>query len=189
MGMPNLAERHWSPAAVRALPEDGNRYECIDGQLLVSPSPRAVHQDVLMQFIGALSAFVQEESLGHLLASPADLEFIHGSLVQPDLFVAVPRSPARRVRQWTDVERLRLAVEVLSPSTARYDRGFKRLFYQRAGVDEYWIVDPDARLLERWRPDDARPEVVRERFLWTPSESTRSLEIDVSGILATVLDT
>ena len=61
-----------------------------------------------------------------------------------------------------------LAVEVLSPSTARADRTVKRRLYQRAGVPEYWIVDLEARLVERWRPADERPEVLTDTLTWRP---------------------
>ena len=61
-----------------------------------------------------------------------------------------------------------LAIEVRSPSTAAVDQGRKRLLYQRERVPEYWIVDCDARCIERWRPADERPEVLTERISWQP---------------------
>ena len=69
--------------------------------------------------------------------------------------------------------------EVTSPSTARYDRITKRRRYQRSGVAEYWIVDPDARIVERWRPQDDRPEVLYETVLWHPPGALESLPIDL----------
>jgi Uma2 family endonuclease len=79
-------------------------------------------------------------------------------------------------------------VEVASPSTARYDRGLKRRFYQRAGVPEYWIVDLDARIVERWRPGDARPEVLDGVLSWQPGPEAPALTIDLAAFFARVMD-
>jgi Uma2 family endonuclease len=78
-----------------------------------------------------------------------------------------------------------LVDEVLSPSTAQYDRRLKRLRYQRAGVPEYWIVDLDGRVVERWRPEDTRPEVLSERLRWNPADAV-DLDLDVAGFFAEV---
>lgn len=184
MAMPSLVERYWTAEDVRALPEDGNRYECIDGVLLVTPAPRGLHQRACMAMIRALDAFVAEHSLGELLYSPADIELEHGTLVQPDLFVALGWAPPY---EWRSITGLRLAIEVLSPSTARRDRGIKREFYQRAGVHEYWIVDLDARLIERWTPSSERPEILRETLRWAPAGAAEPLEIDLVSFFAKVL--
>ena len=80
----------------------------------------------------------------------------------------VPLVEGRRPKNWEEYGIPLLVVEVLSPSTARYDRLVKRHRYQRAGTREYWIVDPDARLVERWRPDDERPEILEETLTWQP---------------------
>ena len=73
---------------------------------------------------------------------------------------------------------------MLSPSTARYDRTLKRKRYQRAGVPEYWIVDPDARVIERWRPEDERPEVASESLSWQPVPGTSPLLLDLPALFA-----
>jgi Uma2 family endonuclease len=76
---------------------------------------------------------------------------------------------------------------VLSPNSARYDRVQKRPLYQRH-VPEYWIVDPDARLFERWRPGDARPEVLTETLEWHPESAADPLRLDVADFFARLLD-
>ena len=81
-----------------------------------------------------------------------------------------------------------LAVEILSPGTAIRDRGVKRRLYQREGVPEYWIVDLEARLIERWRPSDLRPEIAHETIEWTPAGATASHMIDLADYFADVLD-
>lgn len=186
MAMPDLVERYWTAEDVRALPEDGNRYECIDGVLLVTPAPRWLHQRAVMALIRSLDAFVSDHSLGEFLSSPADIELEPGTLVQPDLFVALGW-PGNAPYEWHSITGLLLAIEVLSPSTARRDRGVKREFYQRAGVHEYWIVDLDARLIERWTPSSERPEILRETLRWGPAGATEPLEIDLPGFFAKVL--
>ena len=76
---------------------------------------------------------------------------------------------------------------MLSPSTARTDRGRKRECYQRAGVHEYWIVDHAARLVERWRPTDARPEIISGTLVWHPEGAATPLEIDLPALFREAL--
>lgn len=175
MVMPDLAP--WTRERVLALPSDGNRYELIDGQLLVSPAARPLHQIACYLLATRLDPYVQEHRLGLLLPLPADLEPEPGQLTQPDLFVL---PPGPRFARWEQAPLPFLVVEVLSPSTARYDRGLKRHFYQRAGVQEYWVVDLDARVVERWRPGDERPEVASETLAWQPVAGLPPLELDLA---------
>jgi Uma2 family endonuclease len=181
MAMPALESQYWTAAEVRALPDDGKRYECIDGELLVTPSPAFLHQFVVREFLLALAPFVAGEALGSLCHSPADVEIEPSTTVQPDLFVARGLDGAP-IRDWTDIKGLLLAIEVLSPSTARYDKGLKRRFYQRNGVEEYWIVDTDSLVVERWRPADDRPEVLVDEIQWYPIAATQPLRIDLVAL-------
>lgn len=187
MAMPALEPHYWTAAEVRELPDDGKRYECIDGELLVTPSPRGLHQLAIREIAFALHNFVKTHQLGEMLWSPADIELQPNTLVQPDIFVARPREGAR-VRAWTDIANLLLAIEVLSPSTARYDRVVKRMFFQRAGVEQYWIVDLDARLIERWRPDDVSPEILADELTWHPSGADEPLELNLHDLFAAICD-
>jgi Uma2 family endonuclease len=188
MAMPALEPRYWTAADVRELPDDGNRYECIDGELLVTPAPRGGHQAALRDLFRLLDSFVQRNAIGDFLWSPADIELEPDSLVQPDLFVARLGPGITKFRNWTEIVGLELAIEVLSPSTARYDRLVKRRFYQRAGVTEYWIVDLDARLIERWRPQDEKPEIAIETLRWQPAGAGEALTLDVAGFFAELCD-
>jgi Uma2 family endonuclease len=173
MGMPQTAEI-WTAERIRALPDDGLRHEVVDGEHLVSPSPRPLHQFAVAELFWYLDRYVREHRLGRLWTSPADLELDPKTLVQPDLFV----TRKARVKTWKDALPLRLAIEVLSPSTARADRIVKRRRFQRAAV-EYWIVDLKARLFERWRPGDKRPEVASERLEWQPEPALPPLQVDL----------
>ena len=107
-------------------------------------------------------------------------------LSQPDAFV-MSNEEWRRVRAGRIVNSLLLAVEVLSPSSAGHDRVRKRPAYQRT-VPEYWIVDLDARLVERWRPGDDRPEILPDRLEWLPVGASAPFRLDVAEYFARVLD-
>jgi Uma2 family endonuclease len=186
MGMPQAA-RFWTPDDVRALPADGHRYEVVAGELLVTPAPSLPHQAAAVRLHRLLEDYLVAVSVGYVAISPADIEPEVGALVQPDVFVA-PLVGGRRPRSWRDIHSLLLAVEILSPSSARADRTVKRRLYQRAGVAEYWIVDLDARLVERWRPADDRPEVLAETLAWRPEGSTEPLTLNLPSFFAYVLD-
>jgi Uma2 family endonuclease len=178
---------YWTAAEVRNLPEDGKRHECIDGELLVTPSPSFLHQSVVKEVLLALAPFVSAQAIGTICLSPADVEIERSTTVQPDVFVA-RSATGTALRSWTDISGLLLAIEVLSPATARSDKGLKRRFYQRNGVSEYWIIDLDARVVERWRADDDRPEVLVEQLLWLPEGSSEALKIDLPALFARALD-
>jgi Uma2 family endonuclease len=150
--------------------------------LLVTPAAVNVHQRVIEQLFLQLAPQVHSRALGEMRCLAADIRLHPGSLVQPDLFVIPPAGDGRPVRDWSEVTALRLAVEVLSPSTARYDRGLKRRYYQRALVEEYWIVDLEARLVERWRPDDDRPEILSQTLTWQPSGADEPLVVDLVAL-------
>ena len=175
MVMPQ-ASKVWTRDEVLALPDDGNRYELIAGQLLVSPSPRAVHQLALYELFHLVDAYVREHRLGIAGLSPADLDLGLEDVSQPDLFVVpYPDRPAQR--GWRGFGIPRLAVEILSPSTARYDRIVKRQRYQQGRVANYWIVDLDAGVVEVWRPADEFP-VINDRTLhWQPDSAVPPLEM------------
>ncbi|HEY0969719.1 MAG TPA: Uma2 family endonuclease [Gemmatimonadales bacterium] len=179
------AVTHWTVDMVRALPDDGKRYEVVDGELLVSPGPSWQHQAASRVLFRTLDRFLAGRAVGEVMYAPADVVFADDSMVEPDLFV-VPLVDGRVPRSWEEVGRLLLAVEILSPSTARADRQVKRRLYQREGVPEYWIVDVDARLVERWRPDDERPEILAERLEWRPDPAHPALEIDLPACFAEV---
>ena len=184
MVMPNLG-RVWTREEVLALPDDGNRYELIDGDLLVSPSPTWTHQRAVGQLFLLIAPFVDAHGIGTTLFSPADLDLKAEQLAQPDLFV-VERSSHEAPTRWSDLRVPMLVVEILSPSTVRYDRITKRGRYQRSRISEYWIVDTDARRIERWRPDDREAEIITRSITWQPSAGGPALTIDLDRLFAKV---
>ena len=158
------------------------RYELVDGLLLVTNAPRPVHQIVLSLLMEQLLPYVRRHDLGRVLTSPSALGLEPNTVVQPDLFVV--RAADGPMRQWSQVTALLLAVEVLSPSTANVDRTRKRRLYQRTGVPDYWVVDADARLVERWTPADLRPEPVEDRLTWRPAGAAGPLVLDLPALFA-----
>ena len=171
MGMPAI-QRRWTTADVRELTREDRpwpRYELIAGELLVTPAPGSIHQIAATEIWSLLNAYLEREPVGLAVVSPADLELKPGTITQPDVFVVPAETRiAADVLQWPDVKSLLLAVEVLSPSTLRTDRVKKRDFYLDNGVEEYWVVDLDARIVERWRPAQETPELTRDRLEWAP---------------------
>ncbi len=178
MGM--AAPIYYTAELVRALPDDGNRYEVVRGELLVTPAPRAWHQEVAQRLAEALRAYLRREPVGHAFCSPADISWGPDTLVQPDLFI-VPLEQARTL-DWKQMTDLLLVAEVLSPSSRRADRFAKRLEYQRRGVPVYWIVDGDERQVEVWTPGDTFPGFERERVAWHPSGAGTAFELDLSEL-------
>jgi len=169
---------------VQQMPEDGNRYEAIDGALYMTPAPSVRHQRVSLRLERALFAILVESGLGELLHAPVGVEFpVTGEGVQPDiLFVSNDRRAivaGDLIRGAPD-----LVVEILSPSTSSRDRGVKLRLYERRGVAQYWIVDPDANAIEVWRfAQDPRHERFVDRLPVHFGTKLRG-EIDLEAVFA-----
>jgi Uma2 family endonuclease len=186
MAMPAVADRRWTVAEVQALPDDpSHRVECVDGVLLVSPTPRTAHQSAVTDLALLLESLVRPAGAGAVVVAPSEWVLDPRTLVQPDLYV-VPLVDGRRPR--TDEERGHplLFVEVLSPSTARFDRVVKRERYLRAGI-EYWIVDLDSRLIERWVPGDERPGIHADELAWQPAGASAPFVLALEPFFTEVL--
>ncbi len=177
-----LVPRYFTAEMVRALPEDGQRYEVVHGELLVTPAPTLPHQRVVTRLVVALAPYCERLGLGEVLTSPADVSWGEDVLVQPDVFVTA-RDEAG-LREWSSLRTLDLVVEVLSPSTAKQDRFQKRRLYQRQGVETLWIVDIDRALVEVWTPDAILPLVRTEELVWHPPGAAEPLVIPVAGLFA-----
>jgi Uma2 family endonuclease len=133
--MPALSESgRWTIDLLETLPDDGNRYECIDGELYVTPPPATAHQWMVSMLLRLLGPYVDESGIGFTFTAPTGVEVDPSTMVEPD--VLVTRFPSsNRVKRFLG-EDLLLAIEILSPTTARRDRGVTRAIYTRIGVDE-----------------------------------------------------
>ena len=182
MSMPLMS--YFTAAAVRALPDDGNRYETVRGELLVTPAPGGMHQYVLGHLEFAIRNYLAANGIDGALASPADISFdLDDTLVQPDLFVA-DLAAFKHGWRWASIRTLHLAIEVVSQSSAKADRVTKRRLYQEQRVAEYWVVDLDQRQVEVWVPDALFPRVERDRLVWRHPLLGESCSVDLLKLLA-----
>jgi Uma2 family endonuclease len=157
---------HFTAADLASMPDDGNRYELVRGELLVSPAPGGRHQMLVAQLLVELRLYLEPHGLARqALMAPADITFADDTVLEPDLFVA-DTAALLRSWKWTDVTTLSLVVEVTSRSTEHTDRTTKRDEYQRHGIPVYWIVDGDQRQVEIWTPGAKNAIIERERLTW-----------------------
>ncbi len=126
---------------------EGTQYELLDGEMILAASPNDRHQTVLLELVWEVRPFVRARRLGRMWIAPFDVIFSETDIAQPDiLFVSNERSgiiTAANIQGAPD-----LVVEITSPSTVQYDRGYKMVLYGRYGVREYWIVEPVAETVE-----------------------------------------
>lgn len=152
-------EREWTYEDYLQLPDDGNRYEIIDGRLYVSPAPSPYHQ-TLSRRVQFLFYPLELAGQGQIFNAPVDLLMLGATPVQPDLvFLSAEQGPMVTRRALEGVPTL--LVEILSPSTAGRDRTLKMNKYASCGVPHYWILDPFSRTLEMYRLADSRYQLER----------------------------
>jgi Uma2 family endonuclease len=148
----------------RLLPEDGRRWELFEGDFLVTPAPTPLHQKISRRLQHALMTQLEDTGLAQVIDAPIDVIFDDFSVVQPDLVIVSTAHAslitARAVEGAPDV-----LVEILSPSSIDRDRYLKLRLYERFGVREYWIVDPEHGFLEAYRlgANPTRSYELRER--------------------------
>ena len=175
-----LQPTYYTADMVRALPDDGNRYELVWGELLVSPSPRRAHQRLVGRIFVLLHAYCTEWGAAEAVLSPSDISWGDDSLVQPDVFAA-PIEQAT-AGSWTAIQELLLVAEVLSPSTAHYDRFPKRRLYQDQGVPLVWLFDIEREQVEVWTARDVMPTIVTDQLSWHPKGASAPLVIEIADL-------
>jgi Uma2 family endonuclease len=134
------------------LPDDGGRYEIVDGEIFMTPAPSIRHQDISSRLHSRLGPFLESSGAGRLFAAPTGVRFSDDVVVQPDLLVVLAEHRSRIAEQVIDGPP-DLVVEILSPGTARRDLVAKRELYARFGVPEYWIVDSEGSNIEVLTPE------------------------------------
>ncbi len=145
---PPKAKRRWTyDEMAAALPETNQPTELWDGEIIMSAAPRPVHQRIVLGFAELLKAHAKLRALGEVFISPIDVVLSANKVVQPDVvFIASARKSMVEtacIRGAPD-----LLVEVISEGTWRRDRVDKKALYEQCGVPEYWIIDPESRLIE-----------------------------------------
>ncbi len=177
MGM-SQPKRTYTADDLDEFPDDGNRYEVIDGELYVTPSPRLWHQSAVLELATLIRPYAKAIGL-RTFAAPTDVRASQFTQVEPDLFVYPRLADVDGTTRWVVMNRLLLAVEILSGSTARVDRGRKRELYLEHGIAEYWIIDLDARVVEVWAQGTAEPLMEAAQLHWQPIREHDALVIDL----------
>jgi Uma2 family endonuclease len=172
--------KQWTLEEVHSLPDDGNKYELVRGELFVTPPPNDDHETILARLTRILDPFVVENGLGLVYRARAVMRF-EGSEVEPDLMVRQPKREG--TVDWDEAPTPILIVEVLSGSTRRRDNVQKREFYLDAGVAEYWLVDrerSEVRVVRR----DVDDVVVTGHLTWSPPQARTALTIELSAVFS-----
>jgi Uma2 family endonuclease len=184
MVMPATA-REWTVEMLDALPDDGQRYEIIDGELFVTPAPGEPHQLIAGELYARLREYLRGHRVGKQIVSPADVR--RGdrkrNRVQPDVFV-VRLTDGQRPAYPYNLHELLLAVEIVSPSNPLLDYQVKRDLYLREGVGEYWVINPDALNVSRWRGRDEPGEVLSRSIDWHPEGMSEPFVLDLAEFFA-----
>ena len=183
MGMA-IKTRRWTRADLSRLPDDGNRYEVLDGELFVTPQAAATHQYIAYRLVLTLGPYCDRHAIGWV-PGPGAVVFEEQSELQPDVQV-VPGVPRMRSEhEWKTLPLPLLVVEILSDSTARRDLGKKRDAYLRIGIPTYWVVDASERRVLIWAGPTAAdaPVIETDVLRWQPRADLPPLEITVDSIL------
>jgi len=176
--MPMAQAKVWTLEELHSLPDDGNKYELLHGELFVTPAPTFDHETVIARLSAVLVPFVMAHGLGYVYSGNSVIAQDESELL-PDLLV---RQPAAPKTVWKSAPVPILVVEVLSPSTRKRDREFKGPYYvDEAGVPEYWIVDEDRRSITVVHRG-AFPVTTTDRLTWAPREVEATLEIDLVDV-------
>ena len=145
--IPGPGQGRWTYRDYAALPDDGHRYEIVNGVLYMAPAPSWSHQEIVGAFYRYLYTYVTSSDLGGVFIAPIDVELAPNVVFQPDVVVLLKES-RDKLKERHIVGAPDLVVEVVSPGSATHDRYKKLEAYARAGVPEYWIADPDAQTVE-----------------------------------------
>lgn len=171
---------HYTVDDLDLFPDDGERYELLDGILLVTPGPKAVHQRVANRLQAQLYAAVEVAGVGSVVG-PGAISVPPRTQLQPDILVYPSRFAADA--EWVEITEHWLAIEVLSRSSRVYDRDFKRAAYFALGVGQVWLVDIADRSVEVWRDRDEH-EVVRDVIQWRVPAGDLVVPIDLHAVFA-----
>jgi len=137
-------------------PDDGLRHELIDGEHYVTPSPNTKHQKIVLRLAARILNWVEKHAIGQVFVAPFDVVFTKFDVVEPDVLY-MSNGRAAEILTDANVQGVpELVVEIGSPSTRRRDETVKRLLYERAGVSEYWVVDPELDVIRLYRREGER---------------------------------
>lgn len=169
----------WTYEEYARLPDDGNRYEVLDGEVLVTPSPGTSHQRTASRLFTQLWEYVRAQGLGEMVWD-LDLLFVSGQYLRPDMMY-VPKAERSRLVERGMEGTPGLVVEIVSTSSVRIDRVRKPARYADFGVPEYWAVDPGHKGIWIWEFDKAavEPRLGTERVVWQPDPAVPPLRLEI----------
>ncbi len=174
------ATKQWTLDELHSLPDDGNKYELIHGELYVTPAPSPGHETVAARLNTLLVPYVVRHNLGFVY-HPRSVIRWRGSEVEPDLMVRQLPTNDLKDDGWERMPTPRLVVEVSSRSTRRRDTGVKREFYMEVGVSEYWYVDRASRTL-RVFPLGLEEVFANDSYRWQPSSASEPFIVEVGPL-------
>ncbi|MCS6937489.1 MAG: Uma2 family endonuclease [Candidatus Bipolaricaulota bacterium] len=154
------------------LPNDGKRYEILEGEIVVSPSPVTKHQRISRNLLAILHHHVAQHKLGEVFSAPTDVVLSRTNVVQPDLFF-VSHARQKIITEKNIQGAPDLVVEILSDTSEEQDRVAKKQIYARHGVKEYWLIDPDRETLEVYKLD-AKARAFKHVATYQSDETVRS---------------
>ena len=181
MAMP-VTLRRFTVDDLHRFPDDGNRYELLDGVLFVTPGPELPHQLVTARLTALLLDFLRAEA-GAIVTSPGTVVVRPRHQLEPDVLVSL-RPP--QARTWEEVTEHWLAVEVWSPSTWAYDQEYKRDAYLDLGVREVWLIDPKRRLVLVSGEGAGKDLACDIELRWQSPGSGRKLRVDLEEVFAEI---
>lgn len=173
----------WDYSDYARLPDDGNRYEVIDGELLVTPAAGPLHQRASFRLQMLLDAYVEGQGLG-VMIDDVDLLFQTGQFLRPDILVVPTTSRPGITKRGIEMAPL-LVVEILSPTSSSIDLVRKPARYGDFGIPEYWVLDPEERCAWVWRfaAGASEAERVEGRLTWQPPGASEPLVIQLDEVL------
>jgi Uma2 family endonuclease len=145
--MPGPKQGQWTYNHYAALPDDGKRYEIVDGVLYMTPAPSWSHQEIVLEIASYLRTYLHSMRLGGVFVAPVDVELAPNRVFQPDVVVLL-KEHRDKLSGHHIIGAPDLVIEIASQSTSDYDRRKKLHIYGRSGIPEFWIVNPEAHTVE-----------------------------------------
>lgn len=178
----SIPPRRYTIADLEQLPDDGSRYELLDGQLLVTPQAKVSHQLIASRLGFMLAGFLGDDGPAFVVG-PGEVQQGNDTHLEPDVLV-LPREHIRLTDQepvlhWKHFRGHWLAVEIVGRHSRGTDRGIKRQAYHDLGIEEVWIVDHREQLIERSKWGSSKMEFLRTSLVWRPLGMPRELMIDL----------